>query len=425
MNEAGYDCETFSGAKAVLSSLEERGADVLVADWDLAQTNGVEFLRAVAQRRPALPIVVVTERASVHLAVTAVREGAFDCIAKPFTGDELRISVVRALEKVRLDREGRHLQQRQEEFCASVVGESAETKAQLALLRRIAPSRSTVLVQGESGTGKEVVARLLHFWSERADRPFVAVNCKAFAEGVLESELFGHEKGAFTNAAGPRAGCFERASSGTLFLDEIGEINLDFQGKLLRVLQEGEVLRVGGSQPHKVDVRVVAATSRMLRDEVAEGRFREALFFRLNVIPVFTMPLRERRDDILPLARQFLTTHTAKSGRRLSLTAEAESALLAYPWPGNIRELQNVIERAVVLASGEAIRSADLLLEHNVGAVTIPVAQGGSLQEDIDRATASRITAALAATNGHRAEAARSLGIDRTTLYRLMKRLGI
>jgi DNA-binding NtrC family response regulator len=305
MNEAGYDCEMFSSARAVLSSLEERAADVLVADWDLAQINGVEFLRAVAQRRPTLPIVVVTERASVHLAVTAVREGAFDCIAKPFTGDELRISVVRALEKVRLDREGRHLQQRQEEFCSSVVAESSEAKAQLALLRRIAPSRSTVLVQGESGTGKEVVARQLHFWSERANRPFVAVNCKAFAEGVLESELFGHEKGAFTNAAAARAGCFERASSGTLFLDEIGEINLDFQGKLLRVLQEGEVLRVGGSQPHKVDVRVVAATSRMLRDEVAEGRFREALFFRLNVIPIFTMPLRERRDDITAVSASF------------------------------------------------------------------------------------------------------------------------
>jgi len=339
----------------------------------------------------------------------------------------LRAAVNRALEKVRLDRESRRLNQRQEELCGSVVAESAESKAQLALLRRIAPSRSTVLIQGESGTGKEVVARLLHYWSERASRPFVAVNCKAFAEGVLESELFGHEKGSFTNAAGARAGCFERAASGTLFLDEIGEISLDFQGKLLRVLQEGEVLRVGGAQPHKVDVRVVAATSRMLRDEVAAGRFREALFFRLNVIPIYTLPLRERRDDVLPPARHFLANHTAQGGRRLVLGIEAESALLAYHWPGNIRELQNVIERAVVLASGETIGAEDLLLEHNGGA-TVQVHNnhnGGSLQEDIDRATAARINAALAATHGHKAEAARSLGIDRTTLYRLMKRLGI
>jgi len=425
MSEAGYDCETYASAKAALASLEERSADVVVADWEMAQMGGVEFLRAVGQRRPSLPVIVVTERATVHLAVTAVREGAFDCIAKPFASDELRVAVARALEKVRLDREGRHLQQRQEELCGSVVAESAESKAQLALLRRIAPSRSTVLVQGESGTGKEVVARLLHYWSERASRPFVAVNCKAFADGVLESELFGHEKGAFTNAAGARAGCFERAASGTLFLDEIGEISLDFQGKLLRVLQEGEVLRVGGAQPHKVDVRVVTATSRMLRDEVAAGRFREALFFRLNVIPIYTLPLRERRDDVLPLARHFLAGHAANGGRRLTLSAEAESALLAYHWTGNIRELQNVIERAVVLASGETIRNEDLLLEQNGGAASVHINHSGSLQEDIDRATASRITAALAATHGHRAEAARSLGIDRTTLYRLMKRLGI
>ena len=353
MSEAGYDCETFISAKAAIASLDERSADVMVADWEMSQIGGVEFLRAVGQRRPTLPVIVVTQRATVHLAVTAVREGAFDCVAKPFSSEELRMAVARALEKARLDREGRNLHQRQEELCGSVVAESAESKAQLALLRRIAPSRSTVLVQGESGTGKEVVARLLHYWSERASRPFVAVNCKAFADGVLESELFGHEKGSFTNAAGARAGCFERATSGTLFLDEIGEISLDFQGKLLRVLQEGEVLRVGGAQPHKVDVRVVAATSRMLRDEVAEGRFREALFFRLNVIPIYTLPLRERRDDVLPLARHFLAGHAAKSGRHLTLSPEAEGALLSYTWPGNIRELQNVIERAVVLASGK------------------------------------------------------------------------
>ena len=427
MSEAGYDCETFISAKAAIASLDERSADVMVADWEMSQIGGVEFLRAVGQRRPTLPVIVVTQRATVHLAVTAVREGAFDCVAKPFSSEELRMAVARALEKARLDREGRNLHQRQEELCGSVVAESAESKAQLALLRRIAPSRSTVLVQGESGTGKEVVARLLHYWSERASRPFVAVNCKAFADGVLESELFGHEKGSFTNAAGARAGCFERATSGTLFLDEIGEISLDFQGKLLRVLQEGEVQRVGGAQPHKVDVRVVAATSRMLRDEVAEGRFREALFFRLNVIPIYTLPLRERRDDVLPLARHFLAGHAAKSGRHLTLSPEAEGALLSYTWPGNIRELQNVIERAVVLASGETIRNEDLLLEHNgvAAAGTATTSHAGSLQDDVDRATASRINAALAASNGHRAEAARSLGIDRTTLYRLMKRLGI
>ena len=212
-----------------------------------------------------------------------------------------------------------------------------------------------MLVQGESGTGKELVARLLHYWSERVGQPFVAVNCKAFAEGVLESELFGHERGAFTGAATARAGCFERAGGGTLFLDEIGEIGPDFQAKLLRVLQEGEVLRVGGAAPRPVDVRVVCATNRGLRDEVAAGRFREDLFFRLNVIPIQLAPLRERREDILPLARHFLERQQRETGRALRLGAEADAALLAHPWPGNVRELENALERAVVLARGEEI----------------------------------------------------------------------
>jgi transcriptional regulator with PAS, ATPase and Fis domain len=277
-------------------------------------------------------------------------------------------------------------------------------------------------VQGESGTGKELAARLLHYWSERVGHPFVAVNCKAFAEGVLESELFGHEKGAFTGAVGARQGCFERASGGTLFLDEIGETSPDFQAKLLRVLQEGEVLPVGATRHRPVDVRIVAATNRSLREAVGEGRFREDLYFRLNVIPITLPPLRERREDVLPLARHFLARHAAEAGRTLTLSAEAENALLAHAWTGNVRELENAIERAVVLARGAQVGPEDLLLEQNGEPA---VSTDGTLQAALDQAAAARIRAALKSADGQRAEAARALGIERTTLYRMMKRLGL
>jgi transcriptional regulator with GAF, ATPase, and Fis domain len=279
------------------------------------------------------------------------------------------------------------------------------------------------LIQGESGTGKELVARLLHFWSDRVGNPFVPVNCKAFAEGILESELFGHEKGSFTGAVSARTGCFERAGGGTLFLDEIGEISPEFQAKLLRVLQDGEILRVGGSQPRRVDVRIVAATNRNLREEVSAGRFREDLFFRLNVIPIQLAPLRERREDILPLARHFLERHSREAHRVLTLGAEATKALQGHPWPGNVRELENAIERAVVLARSDEVTLEDLLLEQTP--LSAPVSSDGTLQETLDQAASSRIAAALRAANNQRAEAARILGIDRTTLYRMMKRLGL
>jgi DNA-binding NtrC family response regulator len=357
-----------------------------------------------------------------------MREGAFDYVAKPFDNDELRALVTRALELTRLERENRELRREVAGRYApdAMVAVSPRSIELLALVRRVAPSRATVLIQGESGTGKELVARLLHYWSDRVGRPFVAVNCKAFAEGVLESELFGHEKGAFTGALTGRSGCFERAGGGTLFLDEIGDIDADFQAKLLRVLQEGEVLRVGGSAPRPVDVRVVCATNRALREEVAAGRFREDLFFRLNVIPMALAPLRDRREDILPLAQQFLERQQRETGRVLRFGPEAEAALLAHQWPGNVRELENAVERAVVLARGEEITPEDLLLEQlPLSSAADAAMTRGTLQDCLDDAASARIRAALAAAGGNRVEAARALGIERTTLYRMMKRLGL
>jgi DNA-binding NtrC family response regulator len=440
LGRAGHDCETCGSGEEAIAAVELRGADVVVTDWRMPEMDGVDLMRRLRARWPGLPVILITAHASVQSAVAAMREGAFDYVAKPFDNDELRALVGRAIDLRRLERENRWL--KQEPVARStpdtMVAESPQVRELLALVRRVAPSRATVLVQGESGTGKELVARLLHYWSDRVGQPFVAVNCKAFAEGVLESELFGHEKGAFTGAAVARVGCFERAAGGTLFLDEIGEVGLDFQAKLLRVVQDGEVLRVGGTRSHRVDVRVVAATNRVLRDEVAAGRFRDDLFFRLNVIPVRLAPLRERRDDILPLARHFLDQHAAETGRRWALSPAAERALVEHPWPGNVRELENAIERGSVLAAGDAIEPADLLLDQTIDLAaparsTAAAAQigdeadgeAGSLQEWLDRAAAKRIRAALAETAGQRVEAARRLGIDRTTLYRMMKRLGV
>jgi DNA-binding NtrC family response regulator len=425
--EAGLETERCHSAKAALEALSERGADVVISDLKMPGMDGLELLREIHRQHPWLPVIVLTGFSSISSAVAAMREGAFDYVTKPVDGEELGATVGRALKMTELERENRYLRSEVASRYTpdSFVAESEHSKTVLAMVRRVARSRSTVLIQGESGTGKELVARLLHYWSDRVGKPFVAVNCKAFAPGVLESELFGHEKGAFTGAAGEHAGCFERASGGTLFLDEIGEIGLDFQAKLLRVLQEGEVLRVGGTKPRKLDVRVVAATNRMLQQEVSAGNFREDLFFRLNVIPVTLAPLRERVADILPIADHFLRHYADSEGRRLSFAPDAAQALVSHRWRGNIRELENVVERAVVLAHGNEITLADLMLEPERPPSLQGDWSGLSLQEHLDRATISRINDALKAAGGSRAEAARALGIDRTTLYRLMRRLGV
>ncbi len=425
LRRGGFDCDLCHDGARALAALEERPADVVVSDRKMPGMDGLELLAEIHRRWPELPVILLTAHGDVPSAVQAMRAGAFDYVTKPFDNDELRALVGRACDLRRLERENRWLRQEVVGRYSpeAIVAESPRSQALLELVRRAAPSRATVLIQGESGTGKELVARLLHFWSDRVGQPFVAVNCKAFAEGVLESELFGHERGAFTGAVGGRAGCFERADGGTLFLDEIGEVGVEFQAKLLRVLQEGEVTRVGSSASRKVDVRIVAATNRVLRDEITAGRFREDLYFRLHVIPVQVAPLRERREDILPMARRFLERHAIEAGRPLQLSPAAEQALVRHDWPGNVRELENAIERAVVLARGAEVQPEDLLLEESPPPA--PNLEGGTLQETLDRAAAARLRAALDACAGNRGEAARRLGIERTTLYRMMKRLGI
>ena len=458
LSDPTREIEICSDGREALAAFERRAADLVISDIMMPNMEGNELLTELHRRVPGLPIILVTRFGSISAAVAAMQAGAFDYVTKPVEVFELQTRVKRALELDQLHHENDTLRQ---ELAGrfgpdSVVAESIESRKLMELVRRIAASHSTVLIQGESGTGKELVARLVHYWSDRVGRPFVAVNCKAFAESVLESELFGHEKGAFTGAIAARQGCFERASGGTLLLDEIGDISPEFQAKLLRVLQEGEVLRVGGSEPRRINVRVVAATNSSLQDKVAAGRFREDLYFRLNVIPIQLLPLRERREDILALARNFLARMAAEAGRHMTLDSEAAEMLLRHSWPGNVRELENAIERAVVLTRADAITAADLMLDRVGGSPPASAASGVpadnsalapapeineanlrarrataleesgdvGLSEYLDKAAGERIARALAKAKGNRAEAARSLGIGRATLYRFMRRLG-
>ena len=428
LRREGYEVRGFSDPEAAVAALADERCDLLLTDLKMPGLDGLGVLERVRAADPELPVVVLTAHATVATALRAVRLGAFDYVEKPFDNDALKALVKRALDHSRLARENRYLRAelRARQGEGALIAESAALRGVLDLVRRAARSPATVLVTGESGTGKELVARAVHVQSDRVAAPFVAVNCRAFAPGLLESELFGHERGAFTGAERARAGLFERAQGGTLFLDEIGDVSLEFQAKLLRVVQERRVTRVGASEERVVDFRLVAASQRDLRREVEAGRFREDLYFRLAVIPIELPPLRERREDVLPLARHFLAR--ANVGRSLPLAGwsdEVEAFLLRHPWPGNARELENAIERGAVLARGERIELGDLLL----GDAGEPATAGGApgaetLRGFLDRMSAEHVRAVLAACGGSKSEAARRLGVDRTTLYRLLERLG-
>ena len=428
LRREALDVTCFTDPQACVAALGERGFDLLFTDLKMPGMDGLAVLRAARRLAPDMPVILMTAHASVATAVAAVREGAFDYVEKPFNNETCVALARRALEVTRLARDNRYLRARllQLDALDEAVTASAAMREVFALAIRAARSRATALIWGESGTGKELVARAIHRHSDRVQGPFVAVNCKAFAGGGLESDLFGHEKGAYTGAAQARAGVFERADGGTLLLDEIGEVDLEFQAKLLRVLQTREVLPVGGARARPVDVRLVAATNRDLRAEVAAGRFREDLYFRLAVIPIRLPPLRERPEDILPLARHFLVRWARELGRTIrGWTPEVEAWLLAHPWPGNVRELENLLERAAVLAREEDITLADLLLDKTSARVTTSDDDDLPLQTHLDAAAERHIRGVLTRHHGRRAEAARALGVERTTLYRLMKKFGI
>jgi two-component system response regulator HydG len=430
----GWRVALASSGAAALDALRRERASVVVTDLMMPGMSGEELLRAVKTLAPETEVVLMTAYGTVETAVSAMKEGAYDFITKPVKRHAIVKSVRRALEKASLVAENRELRARLAVLAPGVgglVGDAPGFRAVLETLRQAAPTSATILLQGESGTGKELAARLVHDLSPRAAGPFVPINCAAIPEGLLESELFGHEKGAFTGAAARKEGRFERAHGGTLLLDEVGEMTLAVQVKLLRFLQDGVLERVGGTEPLRVDVRVVAATNRDLAAEVKAGRFREDLFYRLDVVSVRLPPLRDRREDVLALASFFLRRFTEKVPKQVTgFTPAAAAALERYGWPGNVRELQHAVERAVILGRGEllevddlpeAIRSAagssgEPALVPGGGGIFIPL---GTPMDEVERLVIRRT---LEQTKGDKNLAAQILGIAARTIYRKLDR---
>ncbi|MBI5137600.1 MAG: sigma-54-dependent Fis family transcriptional regulator [Nitrospirae bacterium] len=371
LEDKGHEVLVASDGDAAITQAAT-GVDLVITDLRMPKRDGLEVLKAVKAMAPDTEVIVMTAFGTVENAVEAMRRGAHDYILKPFSIDELEIRVQRALEAGHLSEEVAYFKEREAKRTGTMIGGGPAMRRIHTLIDKVAPAGAPVLVLGETGTGKELVAREIHIRSPRGHGPFIAVNCAALSEGVLESELFGHEKGAYTGAAGARKGRFELADGGTLFLDEIGELSPGIQVKLLRFLQEKEFERVGGSKTLHVDVRIVAATHKDLKAAIAREVFREDLYYRLNVISIELPPLRERVEDVPLLAAHFLAKYGMEMAKPVRLTAEVTDRLTHYHWPGNIRELQNVIERAVVLADGDAISTADLPQELLAGLPPAP-----------------------------------------------------
>ena len=423
LKEEGHDVSAAASGEEALQFIAKRHYHLVLTDLKMPGISGLDLLEQVRRDDPDTAVIILTAFGTVEGAVEAMRKGAVHYLLKPLANpDELRLAVRRVLEERRVTDEAASLRQATEAVFpfGEIVAGDGKMQAALELGRSVAPTDATVLITGETGTGKELMARAIHHWSRRAEQSFVAVNCAALAESLLESELFGHEKGSFTGALSQRRGRFELAHGGTLFLDEVGEMTHALQSKLLRVLQEGTFERVGGTKTVTVDVRVVAATNRDLQRLVAERVFREDLYYRLSVFPILLPPLRERTADILPLATRILQNAGQRFGKRIDKFADDVPALLRnYNWPGNIRELQNVIERAVILCREGCIPSSLLHLSAS------PAASPSNAPKTLSELEREAILGALAAQNGNRRKAADQLGIGLRTLYTRLREFGI
>ena len=424
LEKDGYTVAAAADGPSALERVGRERWSILLLDLKMPGMDGLQVLERVKEVQPEAAVVLMTAYATVDTAVTAMKMGADDYLVKPFDPQELSLLIRRIVDRQSLVRENvilRHAVKKDYRF-RDLLTRSPAMEAVFGLARAAARSPSTVLLLGESGTGKELLARAIHAESPRRGGPFVPVSCAALTETLLESELFGYEKGAFTGAAARRAGKFEAADRGTLFLDEIGDISPKLQMDLLRVLEDRCFVRVGGNAPIQVDVRIVAATNRDLARAVREGSFRDDLYYRLNVVAVTLPPLRERREDIPLLVEHFLERLDAEMGRRVDgVSAEALALLMAHPWPGNVRELRNVLERAMVVATGPVLQARDLGLP-------APPAGSGSPGEallSLDDVVGRHVAAVLRGTRGNVSEAARVLGIDRVTLYHKLKKYGI
>jgi two-component system response regulator AtoC len=426
-----YQVETAESAESALEQLERFDPDFVLADVRMSGMTGIELCAELKARSSLATVILMSAYGSVDLAIDAMKAGAYDYISKPFKQDEVLLALTKAEERESLRRENRALKQaiRKEQTFHGILGKSEAIEKVFATIGKVADYKTTVLIQGESGTGKELVARALHDGSPRKDKPFIPLNCGAIPETLLESELFGHKRGAFTDAHADKKGLFAEAHRGTLFLDEIGELPLTLQVKLLRVLQEGRIRPLGTAQDQEVDVRVIAATVRDLRREVEENRFREDLFYRLNVLQINVPPLRDRRDDIMLLVDHFIERNNLRLGTKIrDIDQRTRKLLLNYPWPGNVRELENTIERAVVLAEGDTITVTDL--PERLREPADPVAASLSTGELSIKKTSrfmeeTLIRRALERTGGNRTSASKLLEISHRALLYKIKDYGI
>jgi DNA-binding NtrC family response regulator len=421
----GYTVEIAHDGSEALKKLDSSQPDLILLDYMMPDVSGMDVLKELRRREDDTPVIMITAYGTVERAVEAMQAGAYDFITRPFKPEHIALVVGKALERQRLKRGVEVLAEELGERYRLIVGDSATMKQAVALARKAAASNATVLLLGESGTGKEIFARSIHHWSERKDRPFIAINSVGLSKELLESELFGYEPGAFTGAQRRKKGKVELAQGGSIFFDEIGDISQELQAKLLRFLQEREFERVGGMTPISVDVRIIAATNRDLERSVREGLFREDLYHRLNVVAVKLPPLRERREDIPALVEYLLRKHVAATGKIVTgITDEAHEKLAAYSWPGNVRELTNVIERAVVLSSGRTITLRNLP-SRIAGGEGSGAFENLSYRDGMNAARRLLILKALSRTQGNRAAAAKLLGLESKYLLKLMKSLEI
>jgi two-component system response regulator PilR (NtrC family) len=432
LRQEGHDVAVAGDTAAALQRAAQGDVDLVITDLRLGRDSGIDVLRGVKEQSPSTEVVMVTAFATTENAIQAMKLGAYDYVQKPFKVDELKLVVAKALERRALVAENRALRRNAGPMSElDLLGDSPGIEEVREVVDKVAPGRTTVLISGESGVGKEVVARAIHRKSGSPDQPFVAINCGAIPEGLIESELFGHEKGSFTGASEARAGLFEVAGTGTLFLDEVGELPPPMQVRLLRALQERRIRRVGGTRDLPVAARIVAATNRDLTEEVQHGNFREDLYYRLNVIAIHVPPLRERRQDIPAFLDHYLTRFAVEQGRAAPrLAPETERILLAHDWPGNVRELANVVERALALSSAEVLEPSALppALRGKAGFAPAPADEaalpdgGMDLQAHLDAIERALLEEALARTGGVKTEAARLLSVTfRSLRYRLAK----
>jgi DNA-binding NtrC family response regulator len=425
LESLGYSVLAASNGREALEVLDKENPQLLLLDIEMPVMNGLDVLREIRRREIDIPIVMVTAYGTIERAVQAMKEGAYDFIPKPFEPDHISIIVRKALERERFQREVELLSDEMDSRHRLIMGKSAKMNQAMTSAQKAAQSRSTVLLLGESGTGKELCARAIHNWSDRREQPFVPINCVGLSKELLESELFGHEKGAFTGANQLKKGKIELAHGGTVFLDEVGDISQELQTKLLSFLQEREFDRVGGTKPIRVDVRIIAATNRDLERAVKEGGFRADLYYRLNVIPITLPPLRERREDIPALADYFLERFSKETKKRFGgISPDVRERLMAYDWPGNVRELANVIERAVVLGPGPGVTPQDFS-PAGIVAEERKEEQSLSYRQAMELHKRAVILQALKETRGNRSAAAKVLGLERAYLLRLMKSLQI